>query len=101
MRENHRAQFRQRLVASHVIRMHVRVNHEANRLIGNGLDRRQQLIAHLLVLIVDNQHSFVARQHAHLAARARHHHDLALHQPSHFRILRRIDSAHAVIGQRR
>ncbi len=79
----------------------MRVDHVADGFVGNAFDRGQQLRVHFFVLIVYDQHSIRSGQHAHLAARSRHHHDLTLHLAHHFVIFRGVHAAHAKIRQRR
>ena len=70
---------RQFLVAARVIPMHMRIDDVTDRLVGNGSDRRQHLVAEPRIHRVHQQNAFFTHLHGDVAARAHQHVDVALH----------------------
>ena len=70
VREDDRAFFRHVRVAADVIAVHVRVEHEADRLVGNRADRREYFRRERRELGVDHHDAVVARGDADVAALA-------------------------------
>ena len=69
---------RQFLVPAGMIAMHVRVDDVADRLVGHGPDRCQNLVAYPRVHRVHQQHTLFAHLHGDVAARADKHINVAL-----------------------
>ena len=67
-------------VAAGVIGMKVRVDDVPNRLVGQLLDRREQLLAHLRGAGIDDEHALVTDLDRDVAAGAEQHVDVALHR---------------------
>ena len=72
------ADARDRLIRPRVIGVHMRVDDQADRFVGDAPNRREQFVSARLEAGVDHQHAFIAGLHDDVAAIADDHVDLAL-----------------------
>ena len=68
MRDDVDTELAEVLVAARVVAVDVRVDEHADRLVGQRLDRGQQLLRQRRELIVDHQHAVIADQEPDVAA---------------------------------